>query len=118
VETLVHLPADGRYGIWVGGAFRRELTARVDGDEISGERHRLSHAGEYEPLGETVLTAGVHRVALHYGKADLHPGSGDPPLYIGPLVLARPDGSFTLGVRTADARSLCGRRFDWIEALR
>ena len=84
----MHVPATGRYGIWVGGAFRRELDVLVDGKAVSTQRHQLSHSGQYLPLGETPLTTGVHRVRLRYGDEDLHPGSGDPPFYLGPLVLA------------------------------
>jgi hypothetical protein len=118
VETLVHVVAGGRYGIWVGGAFRRELDVLVDGRLVSTQRHQLSHSGQYLPLGETALTAGVHRVALRYGDRDLHPGSGDPPFYLGPLVLAAPGGSSVRFVSPRDARSLCDRRLDWVEALR
>jgi hypothetical protein len=118
VQTLVHVPSAARYGIWVGGAFRRELIVRVDGEEVSTHRHELSHSGQYAPLGQALLTAGVHRVALHYGEADLHPGSGDPPFYLGPLVLARPEDVSVRYVSGPDARSLCGEPLDWIEALR
>jgi hypothetical protein len=90
----------------------------VDGEEVSTHRHELSHSGQYAPLGQALLTAGVHRVALHYGEADLHPGSGDPPFYLGPLVLARPEDVSVRYVSGPDARSLCGEPLDWIEALR
>jgi hypothetical protein len=117
-EALVHVPSTAEYGIWVGGAFRRELTVRIDGKEVSSRRHELSHSGQYEPLGRTLMTAGVHRITLHYGEADLHPGSGDPPFYLGPVVLAGPDQSSVRHVNARNARSLCGQRFDWLEALR
>ena len=117
VETLVHVPAAGRYGIWVGGAFRRELDALVDGKVVSKQRNELSHSGQYIPLGEAPIAAGVHRVALHYGGEDLRPGSGEPPFYLGPLVLARPEYSQVRLVSPRDARSLCGERLDWVEAL-
>jgi hypothetical protein len=118
VQTLVHVPVTGRYGIWVGGAFRRELDVLVDGKIVSAQWHQLSHSGQYLPLGETPLTAGVHRVALRYGDEDLRPGSGDPPFYLGPLVLAPPGGSSLRFVSPRDARSLCDKRLDWVEALR
>ncbi len=117
VSTLVHVPVTARYGIWVGGAFRRELKVLIDGDEESAHRNELSHSGQYLPLGATRLTAGVHRVTLRFGKADLHPGSGEPPFYLGPLVLAPPTETSVRLVSRRDARSLCGKRLDWIEAL-
>jgi hypothetical protein len=117
VSTFVHVPVTGRYSIWVGGAFRRKLDVLVDGKQVATRRDELSHTGQYEPLGETPLSMGVHRVALRYGKADLHPGSGDPPFALGPLVLARPPRTTVRLVPRPDARSLCGKRLDWVEAL-
>jgi hypothetical protein len=118
VQTLVHVPVTARYRIWVGGAFRRKLDLLVDGKEVTTHRNELSHTGQYEPLGETTLSIGVHRVALRYGNADLHPGSGDPPFYLGPLVLARPSQPSVRLIPRRDARSLCGERLDWVEAIR
>ena len=118
VETLIHVPAADRYGIWVGGAFRRELEVLVDGRRVASPRHELSHSGQYLPLGEAPLTAGVHRVTLRYGDADLHPGSGDPPFYLGPLVVAAEPETSIRYVEPDRARTLCGMRLDWIEALR
>jgi hypothetical protein len=118
VETLVHVPDTARYGIWAGGAFRRKLDVLIDGRVVSTWRHELSHSGQYLPLGQTPLTSGVHRVALRYAGADLHPGSGDPPFYLGPLVIARPAISTVRLVLPGKARALCDQRLDWIEALR
>jgi hypothetical protein len=117
VETFVHVPKTTAYRIWVGGAFRRELDLLVDGEQVASHRDELSHSGQYEPLAKTTLSAGVHRVSLRYGDADLHPGSGDPPFYLGPLVLAEPSRASVRLVPTEDARQLCGRRLDWVEAI-
>lgn len=117
VSTFVHLPVTDRYRIWVGGAFRRKLDVLVDGEKIATKRNELSHTGQYEPLVDTRLSMGVHRVSLRYGTADLHPGSGDPPFALGPLVLARPARESLRYVPRRDARSLCGERLDWVEAL-
>jgi hypothetical protein len=117
VETFVHAPTPGAYGVWVGGGFRRELELLVDGRRVSAHRDELSHAGQYEPLADVQLTPGVHRISLRYGKSDLRPGSGEPPFSLGPLVLS-PRASPT--VRYVDARnaqSLCGGTFDWVEAI-
>ncbi len=117
VQTLAHVPDTGRYGIWVGGAFRRELDVLLDGKVVATQRNELSHSGQYLPLGEVEMTAGVHGIALRYGHEDLHPGSGEPPFYIGPLVLVRSRDATVHTVPAASARSLCDRRLDWIEAL-
>jgi hypothetical protein len=117
VDTFVHVPVAARFLVWVGGAFRRELELLVDGKEVSTRRDELSHSGQYLPLGQTPLTAGVHRITLRYGGAGLHPGSGDPPFYLGPLVLARPLNAQVRYVSPRRARSLCGERLDWVEAV-
>src|SRR5439155_21999098 len=74
VTTFVRVPAAARYGIWVGGAFRRQLDVLLDGEKVMSRRDELSHTGQYEPLGDKTLSAGLHRISLRYGKADLRPG--------------------------------------------
>jgi hypothetical protein len=117
VDTIVAAPKPGRYDLWVGGSFRRKLDVLVDGSQVASERHELSHTGEYAPLGSAVLPPGRSVVSLRVGGADLHPGSGDPPFYLGPLVLTPPPRETIRYVEPRDAASLCGRSFDWIEAL-
>ena len=62
--------------------------------------------------------AGTHSVTLRSRAADLSPGSGGPPLGLGPLLVSRPATDLPItSVQPAAARSLCGRRLDWIEAV-
>jgi hypothetical protein len=117
VTTFVRVPATVRYGIWVGGAFRRQLDVLVDGRKVLSGRDELSHTGQYEPLGETAISAGLHRISLRYRAANLRPGSGDPPFPLGPLVIAVPEHATVRFVSPRYARSLCGQRLDWVEAL-
>jgi hypothetical protein len=117
VTTFAHVAVGGRYDVWVGGAFRRGLDLLVDGKEVASRRDELSHSGQYVQLADTTIAAGVHGISLRYGDADLHPGSGDPPFALGPLVLARRERSSVRLVPRRDARSLCGKRLDWLEAL-
>jgi hypothetical protein len=119
LKTVVELRARGRYGIWLGGAYRRSLEVFVDGRRLYSRRHRLSHAEQYEPLGVAQLDRGRHRIELRYGKADVHPGSDGQAFPIGPLVLGRATAASDVTyVDSSDARSLCAKRLDWIEALR
>ena len=66
----------------------------------------------------------AHRLTLSYGDATLYPGSGGPgaagPFFpVGPLAIAPVTGDLPITyVLPSDARSLCGKRWDWIEALR
>jgi hypothetical protein len=117
LEGGVSAPATGRYGIWLGGSFRGRVEVVVDGVAVGAARQRLEHLGQYTPLGVLELRAGAHRVALRYTAGGLRPGSGGPPFPLGPLVLSRMTTDLPVTyVRPAEARSLCGKRLDWIEA--
>ena len=117
IERDFTVPRAGRYGLWLGGSFRGRLRLYVDDRLIADARHRLNSPG-YEPLGEAALGAGSHRLELRYDGADLHPGSGGPQFGLGPLILSRgPDDVPVVYVPSSEARTLCGRTLDWIEAL-
>jgi hypothetical protein len=119
VELLVRLPASGRYSLWVGGAFRRDVQILIDERRVAQERNILSHAGEYVPMGTVQLSSGAHTVVLRYGDSDLHPGSGGEAFPLGPIALARSTAAApVIYVPSKRARSLCGRQLDWVEALR
>jgi hypothetical protein len=112
------VPRAGRYGLWLGGSFRGRLRLYIDGRGVADARNRLKPNG-YEPLGPVLLGAGRHRLVLRYGGADLHPGSGGIQFGLGPLILSRgAEDAPVLYVPSAQARALCGRDLDWIEALR
>ena len=54
---------------------------------------------------------------LRYDTGGLRPGSGGQPFGLGPLVLSMATADLPVTyVRPTDARSLCGKRLDWIEA--
>ena len=114
------LPASGRYDVWLGGTFLARLSLSVDGKLLATRRHELNWPGQYTPMGDVALTAGLHRITLSYGGPDLHPGSaGDPPFGAGPVVLGRGTADRPMTYVLASRwRSLCGKRLDWVEALR
>jgi hypothetical protein len=117
-ETSIDAGSAGRYGFWIGGSFKGALELRVDGRDVSRERHQLSHTGPYQPLGEVQLARGPHRITLRYTEGNLHPGSGGRPFPLGPLLVGQGDAQRSISfVAPADARSLCGRRLDWVEAV-
>jgi hypothetical protein len=107
----------GRHQVYVRGTFRRELELAVDGRPVATRRHRLSHDGHYEPLGEIELTQGSHRLEVRYRPAELAPGSGGPPLRLGPLYVVEPSSPRVDVVPPARAGRLCGERLDWIESV-
>ena len=118
LELSVDLPAAGRYDFWIAGSFRRQLVLSVDGKVLATAQHHLNHAGVDTPLGEADLTSGPHTVVLRYNPVNLSPGSGGVTFSLGPLVVSRsvPDPPITY-VQPADARSLCGKSLDWVEAI-
>jgi hypothetical protein len=118
LEVDVNLTGAGRFALWLGGSFRGHLELAVDGTAVWSARHQLSTFGEYTPLGEVRLPAGVHRLTLRYGGADLHPGSAGGAFPLGPLVLSQGDADRPVTyVQPANARVLCRKSLDWVEAL-
>jgi hypothetical protein len=65
------------------------------------------------------LSAGEHLVTIRYETGGWHPGSGATPYSFGPAALSQKDVRETVvTVSPEQARSLCGRRLDWVEAIR
>jgi hypothetical protein len=118
VELSAEITRAGRYGLWLGGSFRRTVMATVDGREAGSARDQLNNQGQWTSLGEATIRRGSHRVVLHYGGSRIAPGAGGFPLGMGPLVLSTSTGVLPVSyVEPSAARSLCGLRLDWVEAL-
>lgn len=118
VATSAQIPAQGNYDVWLRGSVKPEATLRIDGREVGRVRHDLNHQGQYVRFGTVALEPGADEVELELGGADLHPGSGGARSPIGPIVLSRSDAEDTRveSVPASKAESLCGHRWDWIEA--
>jgi hypothetical protein len=119
-EGVFQAPASARYGAWLGSSVRGSVTLLVDGRAIGEARHRLEEDGGFIPLGQVRLSTGPHPVELRFGGADLHPGSGGfPRPETGPLLFSPVDEELG-GLVSVPARkwhSLCGRKWDWFEAV-
>jgi hypothetical protein len=112
------LPSPGTYEVWLGGSLRPSATLFVDGRPVSEVRQLLNTPGNYVDFGVFDLARGSHTFAVTIGGPDLHPGSAGADGPIGPLIVSQPDdGSPLTSVSPSRARSLCGRAWDWIEAL-
>jgi hypothetical protein len=119
IVSSVDLREANSYRVWVGGSFVGRIGLRVDGHELGSSRHQLEWTGQFVPLGRIPLTAGPHRIELTYNASGVRPGSrGVAPFPLGPLVVAPEEDARTVAVAPSQARALCGRRFDWIEAVR
>ena len=131
IEATARVPASARYSLWITGSFDRPMELLVDGKLVAGRR-RLSNGypGQFYLLfGTRELTAGSHSLELRYhDKGLLHPGTGghaafapglQPRLFsLGPLALRRDDADPPItAVPTSRARTLCGKRLDWLEPI-
>jgi len=106
--------------VWLGGSFAGRFRLSVDGRARGSARHRLEHPGQYVPLAELRLERGRHSVELVYDGASIfHPGSAAQLAYpAGPLVLSTTTAELPVRyAKPSAARSLCGRRLDWLEAV-
>jgi hypothetical protein len=118
VEVPMDVPSSGRYGLWLGGSYRDLLRVELDGRQIASVRDHLEHQGQYVELASAQLAAGRHVVLLRYGAPDWRPGSGGVQFGMSSLVLSTTSADLPVTyVRPSDARTLCGRSLDWIEAL-
>jgi hypothetical protein len=109
---------NGRYTVWLGGSFARTVTIAIDGRRAGSLRSMLTETGQWTPFGSLQLGAGSHTVTLRYGGSRFAPGSGAGPFALGPLALSLTQpGENLVSVSPADARSLCGRTLDWVEAV-
>jgi len=116
--TVTGLSAGGRYGVWIGGSFRGRVEIDVDGVSAGSMRNQLSHGGSYAELGSLALRPGRHTITLRYSRGFLHPGNAGDVFPLGPIVLSRETADRPVFYTpVANARSLCGQRLDWIEAV-
>jgi hypothetical protein len=116
--ALVTVPKAGRYTAWLGGDWFGNASISVDGEKVGSMREELDWPGNYTDLGTIQLSPGRHLVAIDYATGGWHPGSGGTPYAFGPAFLSPLDDREPVRIVPAsDARSLCGKRLDWIEAL-
>jgi hypothetical protein len=107
----VELPEGDSYRIWVGGTFLGRVQLQLDDRTVASARHQLQWPGQFIPLTRLHLAAGPHQVDVR------STGGPTPPFPLGPVVVARQEDTRLVEVDPAHAHRLCGRRFDWIEAL-
>ena len=115
----VTLASGGEYTAWLGGDWYGRSSISVDGHEAGALRMELNWPGNFSDLGTIALASGRHTVTIRSQRGGWHPGSAATPFSYGPAALSAVDAREPVEtVAPADARSLCGRRLDWVEALR
>jgi hypothetical protein len=122
-EGTLWLPHSGTYVPWLrglveyAGSIGGRVEVTVDGKSAGEVRNALENEGSYVHFDAVHLGKGLHHVRVKVLPADLHPGSGagaEP----GTLLFARahePEGLVEVSID--DANRLCGKRWDWIEAV-
>jgi hypothetical protein len=120
MRGTVGIRRSGIYTVWLGGGVRPQVDLLVDGREVGSVRDQLENSGQYVELGATRWRRGSHRIEIGFHAADLVPGSGGTAQAIGPIVLSPQDTADTRVLRfpPGQANRLCGRRWDWVEAVR
>lgn len=130
ISGTVDVPESGRWSVWLGGSFGREMTVEVDGRVVGKIGDELSGPNQYAPIATLELEQGRHEIRITRGGGSPAPGNGSgPSRRLGPLMLLpEPDGddadaAAAAQVRTVDPsdwRSLCGdgETFDWVEVVR
>ena len=119
-ESLrVTVPVDGVYTAWIAGDWFGDASVAIDGRTVGSRREELNWPGLYTDVGSTPLAAGANDVVIRYRPGGWRPGSGGKPYAFGPVALSPVDSREPVShVSPARAESLCGRKLDWVEALR
>jgi hypothetical protein len=122
LQATFELPRAGVWELWLDGETMPTVSVSVDGralGSIGGQLDGNPHNPDAMTPVRVVLSAGRHRLIIARGASDLAPGEGGWAI-LHEVVLAPADADTdTLGVTPpARWRSLCGRRFDWIEVVR
>jgi hypothetical protein len=115
----IDVPQGGRYTVWVQGSFGRPVTVSIDGRRVGKVQHELNPRGQSDVAGQVSLGPGRHTILVVRPSGNLYPGDGGRNRLLGPIVLD--PASDTRTVRELPAtrwHDLCGRRLDWVEAIR
>ncbi len=118
VSLSISVPAEGVYGVWVGGSLRGRLSVSLDGRPVGSSNPHINRAGMWVQVGDVPLAVGEHRVTVLLERDFLHPGSSNGAFYLGPVALAQEPDSRVERHDPSSPQSLCGRRLDWVEAQR
>ena len=119
VSVRATVPVDGVYTAWIAGDWFGDASVAIDGRTIGSRRAELNWPGLYTDLGSTPLAAGQHDVEIRYEPGGWRPGSGGTPFSFGPVALSLVSPRDPVSrVPASRARTLCGRRLDWVESIR
>ena len=122
ITLEITAPVAGTYEIGIDGTILSRLELLVGSKRVAAVRHQLNWPSEYNPLATVRLEKGTNRLTVRYDGPDIRPGSAGPGtgFGLGPLIVGRADPAAlrVTYVRPANARTLCDKSLDWVEAVR
>jgi hypothetical protein len=109
----------GEYTAWLEGSVHGSVEVYLDGEPAVSTRNQINNEGGFIRLGRVRIGRGNYAVELRFGGADLRPGSGGRPATTGPVLFSPTAAreARIVAVPPDRASELCGRRWDWIEAI-
>jgi hypothetical protein len=112
------VPRAGRYTVWVQGSLTQEMTVSIARRRVGSIADQIGPGGQFTDVGTVSLPAGEQPVILHRaGASPFVPSAANDSL--GEVAITRTGAPPALHtVPATDARSLCGRRLQWIEVVR
>jgi hypothetical protein len=117
-SAVIHVPRAGRYTVWVQGSLTQEMTVSIARRRVGSIADQIGPGGQFTDVGTVSLPAGEQPVILHRaGASPFVPSAANDSL--GEVAITRTGAPPALHtVPATDARSLCGRRLQWIEVVR
>jgi hypothetical protein len=122
LRASFRLPAAGLWRVWVQGQLMPPVALAVDGRPlatIAGELSGNSVVPSTVQLHQVSLAGGRHVITVRRSRPGLRPG-GRGAAVLDAIFLTLPAEAITLGIVRAPLaswRTLCGRRYEWVEAL-
>ncbi|HMD56667.1 MAG TPA: hypothetical protein VKG82_04280 [Solirubrobacteraceae bacterium] len=117
-----HVPATGVWEVWVQGQIMPTVALAVDGrtlEQIGGQLSGNSLVPDTVPPRRLTLAAGSHTIVVDRGAVSFAPGARGSAMldaiFLTPA--AAPAAGALARAPLASWRSLCGRRYEWVELL-
>lgn len=112
------IPNTGPYEVWIGGTFGGRIGVHIDGKLVAARGDGLGYGAPFTSFATLELGAGFHQLDVERSASPLAPGSGLRTFPLTIAIVPSRDVARFATLPAANARTLCNRRLDWIEALR
>jgi hypothetical protein len=121
LSATFRIPRAGIWNLWVVGEIMPRISLRVDRHPIGSIAAEVS-GSEFNPDTMTPfavsLSAGTHVLTLARGGLTAAPGDGGSAILHAAFLTPKGAEETLETVPASRWRSLCGKRYDWIEAVR